>query len=240
MIFQSGIGLPADATVTNAKLANMAQSTIKGRAAGAGTGVPVDLTVAQVQAILSLPTSTTDNAVIRADGTAGGHQNSAFIIDDSGNVTSFGGQFAFPANQNASANANTLDDYEEGTFTPTMTFNASATGVTYSSQTGFYVKIGQFVLAFGRITLTSNGSGVGNARIASMPFANGILTTVTQPQLRLLAGGSAATGVFPSIESGSSTALLIIPGAVSGTAATDTNITDTFSADYLFTYQAAA
>jgi hypothetical protein len=39
-------------SVTNAKLANMAQSTIKGRAASAGTGTPTDLSVAQVVAII--------------------------------------------------------------------------------------------------------------------------------------------------------------------------------------------
>lgn len=49
--------------VTNAKLANMAQSTIKGRAAGAGTGAPVDLTATQATAIL-------DNLV--GDSGAGG------------------------------------------------------------------------------------------------------------------------------------------------------------------------
>lgn len=42
-----------DSAVTNAKLADMAQSTIKGRASGAGTGPPVDLSVAQVKAILN-------------------------------------------------------------------------------------------------------------------------------------------------------------------------------------------
>lgn len=42
-----------DANVTNAKLANMAESTIKGRAAGAGTGVPTDLTATQATAVLN-------------------------------------------------------------------------------------------------------------------------------------------------------------------------------------------
>lgn len=42
-----------DAAVTNAKLANMAQSTIKGRAAGAGTGAPTDLTATEATAILN-------------------------------------------------------------------------------------------------------------------------------------------------------------------------------------------
>lgn len=38
--------------VSNTKLANMAQSTLKGRASGAGTGDPTDLSAAQVRAIL--------------------------------------------------------------------------------------------------------------------------------------------------------------------------------------------
>lgn len=49
-----GSSVPADASITNAKLANMAQATIKGRAAGAGAGVPVDLTASQVRTILNV------------------------------------------------------------------------------------------------------------------------------------------------------------------------------------------
>lgn len=44
----------ANDAVDNTKLANMAQSTIKGRAAAAGTGDPTDLSVAQVKTILAL------------------------------------------------------------------------------------------------------------------------------------------------------------------------------------------
>lgn len=47
-----GAGSIADDSVTNAKLANMAQATIKGRASGAGTGDPTDLTSTQATAIL--------------------------------------------------------------------------------------------------------------------------------------------------------------------------------------------
>lgn len=43
----------ADGSVTNAKLANMAQATIKGRNSGAGTGAPGDLTAENVFAILA-------------------------------------------------------------------------------------------------------------------------------------------------------------------------------------------
>ena len=45
------------AAVTNAKLANMAQATFKGRAAGTGTGVPVDLTAAQAKTALAISTA---------------------------------------------------------------------------------------------------------------------------------------------------------------------------------------
>lgn len=43
----------ADAQVSNAKLADMAQATIKGRASGAGTGAPVDLTAAQARVLIA-------------------------------------------------------------------------------------------------------------------------------------------------------------------------------------------
>lgn len=56
----------ADAGVTNAKLANMAQATIKGRASGAGTGVPVDLTSTQATAILDAATTSLNGVVMLA------------------------------------------------------------------------------------------------------------------------------------------------------------------------------
>jgi len=163
--------------------------------------------------------------------------NSAALLDLSASVA---GQIKFPASQNASANANTLDDYEEGTFTPTMTFNASSTGVTYSVQTGNYIKIGQLVYVYGRITLTSNGTGVGTARIASLPFTSANSGATNPGKIRLIVGGSAATGIYAYVELNAATATLIIPGATGDVAATDTNCTDTFSCDFALAYQAAA
>ena len=86
------------------------------------------------------------------------------------------GQFAFPATQNPSADVNTLDDYEEGTFTPTIQDNtgSDAEGQTYSVQDGFYVKIGGMVHFTLLIGITSLGTLTGTdvARIAGLPFAN--------------------------------------------------------------------
>jgi len=51
-ISSGGSGTVNDGDITNAKLANMAQATVKGRASGAGTGVPGDLTAAQLRTLL--------------------------------------------------------------------------------------------------------------------------------------------------------------------------------------------
>lgn len=70
------------------------------------------------------------------------------------------------------ATANALDDYEEGTWTPTLTASG-VSGFVYSVQTGLYVKIGQICHFSGRITLSSNGnadSGSNQIFVTSLPF----------------------------------------------------------------------
>ena len=77
----------------------------------------------------------------------------------------------FPATQVASSDANTLDDYELGTWTIGVSFGAASVGVTYSANTGQYTKIGNKVSVSGDLTLTASGSSTGNARITGLPFA---------------------------------------------------------------------
>lgn len=75
-----------------------------------------------------------------------------------------GGQLKFPAAQSASADANTLDDYEEGVWTPSLGGTA-----TYLNQVGRYVKIGKWVQV--SCLLTVNVLGTGNtATITGLPF----------------------------------------------------------------------
>jgi hypothetical protein len=78
----------------------------------------------------------------------------------------------FPATQSASSDANTLDDYEEGTWTPTLTFGGASVSMTYSVQTGSYTKIGRVVYATCRIVLTNKGSSTGSAIITGLPFTS--------------------------------------------------------------------
>lgn len=84
------------------------------------------------------------------------------------------GQMVFPAVQNPSANVNTLDDYEEGTWTPTVSFNVPGTlSVTYGVQIGRYTKIGNFVQLSWALTTAvfSPGTASGNFLIQGIPFA---------------------------------------------------------------------
>ena len=76
-----------------------------------------------------------------------------------------GGQIAFPASQSSSSDANTLDDYEEGTWTPSLTGTA-----TYTLQSGKYTKIGNFVWAEFRLKINVIGTSSGENQVQGLPF----------------------------------------------------------------------
>lgn len=142
----------------------------------------------------------------------------------SGLLTLNGGQIKFPATQVPSADANTFDDYEEGTWTPTMTFGGSATGVTYTTQIGRYTKIGRLVTIEGELLLSSNGTGVGAALILGLPFTVGISTSaniIGYTQFVVVAGMS---GVFTEA---TSTIELRTPNTSGTTVTTDANVGNT-------------
>jgi len=81
------------------------------------------------------------------------------------------GNVAFPATQVASADANTLDDYEEGTWTPSLLFGGGSTGMAYTTQSGIYNKIGRICHIQVRITLSAKGSSTGSAYVTGWPFS---------------------------------------------------------------------
>ena len=90
-----------------------------------------------------------------------------------GGATAGSGGLAFPATAVAVANANTLDDYEEGTWTPTYDpVGGGFTTITYNIQSGRYTKIGRVVyfdfnLRTASLTI---GSATGSLRISGLPF----------------------------------------------------------------------
>ena len=90
-----------------------------------------------------------------------------------GNVAADGIGIVFPSAQSASTDANTLDDYEEGTWTIGLTFGSASTGITSNSSVGRYTKIGRQVTVSGLLSLTSKGSSTGLAEIQGLPFTIG-------------------------------------------------------------------
>jgi hypothetical protein len=107
---------------------------------------------------------------------AGG--NAAFL----GNIgiggatpSSSGAGITFPATQSASSDANTLDDYEEGTTTVTFTPSTSGTiTLNTSYQTVAYTKVGRLVTITGELFVSSVSTPVGTSvSIGNLPFAAG-------------------------------------------------------------------
>ena len=79
-----------------------------------------------------------------------------------------GAGITFPATASASSDANTLDDYEEGVFNPTIIGSSSNGTASYSIQNGRYTIVGRLV--FVEIYLSwSSGTGTGNLQIGNLP-----------------------------------------------------------------------
>jgi hypothetical protein len=88
-----------------------------------------------------------------------------------GNATpsTSGAGITFPATQSASTDANTLDDYEEGTWTPIYYGTSTAGTTTYTNRGGTYRKIGSIVFVEANIQWSS-ATGTGQGYIGGLPF----------------------------------------------------------------------
>jgi hypothetical protein len=107
-----------------------------------------------------------------------------------------GSGITFPATQSASSDVNTLDDYEEGTWTPTALGGLAVVGSFSSS--GKYTKIGRLVTVYGTITgSTSLTTSANQQIIGGLPFTNpgdsangGITSGVNTGVIFVLTGGT--------------------------------------------------
>lgn len=118
---------------------------------------------------------THDGDTLQLDGI--NSDGGAFAFTTSGKVTfsqniDFAGQLGFPAGQSASADANTLDDYEEGTWTGALVPGTSGSITMNGSYvTGAYTKIGRVVSITGYFVVSSVSSPVGVLSLTGLPFA---------------------------------------------------------------------
>ena len=84
-----------------------------------------------------------------------------------------GAGVTFPATQSASSDANTLDDYEEGTWSPTVT--SSGGSITTYTASGTYTKIGRVVYLTATINITTVGTASGTMTITTNPFTPAVV-----------------------------------------------------------------
>jgi len=123
-------------------------------------------------------------------------QFAASISVGNASPSTSGTGITFPATQSASSNANTLDDYEEGTFTATLTCTTSGT-ITLGYNTLYYTKIGRQVTILGYLSVNSVSSPVGNVQLNGLPFTV-LGGNIARPVLNIRADGL-TTGATTSI-----------------------------------------
>lgn len=106
--------------------------------------------------------STNDTTRMTVSGSNGDVTVNALLIAGSG--VAIGG----------TGSANTLDDYEEGTWTPSLSYqNPSGVSLSYTYQVGLYTKIGNIVHVRFSIKVNISGSPVNdNILIAGLPFTS--------------------------------------------------------------------
>ena len=122
------------------------------------------------QTDIRLQTGTTTRALISPTGLAvTGAITATEILSANKGIT-------FPATQVASANANTLDDYEEGVWAPSLLFGGGNTGQT-GTYVGKYTKVGNLVTAHATIFLSAKGSSTGAVTVGGLPFVSANLST---------------------------------------------------------------
>lgn len=114
------------------------------------------------------PTAGTESGRMYLQVLVGGVAHNVVQIDEDVVELNYG-QIKFPATANPSSNANTLDEYEEGTWTPVVVGTTTAGTGTYTTQTGSYTKIGRLVFIESNCAWSAH-TGTGPMQIDGLPF----------------------------------------------------------------------
>jgi len=159
-------GVPTDATVSTAKIVDDAVTAAK-----------INNDIISGQTALGAEPADTDEFLVSDAGTIK-RVDYSYIkggVDgwssSSGNLLPADASKGIYLGVTSATASNLLDDYEEGTYTPVITFGGGSSGITYNSgsTSGIYTKVGRMVLVSINIVLTSKGSSSGSAEV-SLPF----------------------------------------------------------------------
>lgn len=185
-------------SITSSSFTFSATDRILGRAtAGGGAGEELTCTAAG-RALLAAASASAQRTTLGV-GTADSPAFTAVSVN----------HVQFPNVQVASANANALDDYEEGTWTPS---DGSGAGLSFSSVTARYTKVGRGYTLHASLTYPSTANGL-NATVASSPF--------TEANFSIGALNYGGTGGGTCAVASGTTIIFGVPG---GTVLTNTNM----------------
>lgn len=141
--------------------------------AGSGTHTYIDGVFISPPSISGSATGT-NGSTLRISGAPASGATNLYALNIEAGTSKLGGlldisgasagQIKFPGTQNASSDVNTLDDYEEGTWTPSL-----GGSTTYTFRAGTYTKIGRIVHLQGNMTVNLLGTG-STTQITGLPF----------------------------------------------------------------------
>jgi hypothetical protein len=180
---------------------------------------------------LTTPTLTTPT--LTGTSTFAGGVANAYGFGVGTAVPSSGSGISFPATQSASSDVNTLDDYEEGSWTPSVGGTATYT----ASNIGTYVKVGSLVTVFGIINI--NVLGTGSATVVSgLPFST---TQNSQGSIGYFASlASSVVFIQPYVDTNNPTLVQFRTLATAGTGMGNANVFgNSTRIDFTMTYKAA-
>jgi len=152
---------------------------------------------------VALSGDTTGNLTIQSAGT------NVATFTASGNLTFSVANAGIQFNKSGGLTNTVLNDYEEGTWTPTYYCDGTAGTTTYTNQKGTYTKIGRQVFVECDVSW-SNQTGTGSGLIGGLPFTTNYNSYDSRGLVALNAyGGYSYTGVFVGIVNNNATYVLL-------------------------------
>ena len=117
-----------------------------------------------------------------------------------------------------------------GSFTPRIEFGGATTGITYTTQTGYYHTVGNRVWISVALVLSSKGSATGTATIAGLPYTLSSVAVIMPVFWGGLGSGvSHMVGFFSTVGSAAVTLRYLTTAATSWSTATDAIFANTTS-----------
>ena len=210
--------------------------------------IPVSL-VTDVTGTLPVGNGGTGATSFTSDAILTGNTTSAIVAEstltyDGTTLTLDGGQIAFPATQAASSGANTLDDYEEGSWTPAIGGSGGQSGQVHDIQTGNYIKVGKIVALYGYVRVSTLGTITGVVQISGLPFTSANVTNLDYGGVAIWEGLTTAVGSMSILNLGNTSIVRLYNAIGDQTTGENTfaqgNLSNTSGFRITIVYQAAA